>query len=282
MSFTFYFFVQEKNNLSLSNIISDFKIILKYTIPIHLSNLIGILGRSFERNILLITASSTQFAFYSVAMFKIPYIDIIKSSIGHVMIDQLSSNKIKNSDKILLWNYASIKLASIVYPSIIFFFVNAEIIIKILFTEKYEAASNLYRILILSFLFSPLFTGQVLQAYNQKKQLFRSELFTLLLSIILCPVLIYKFDIMGACIAFTIITLFNSLIQFYYLKLSTQLKLNISLFYELFKLVLIYLLAALFISFSLNYFDISSFVSLVLQSIFFLLIFFKKSLKLFL
>ena len=146
--FTFYFLIKEKDNLSLIKIYSDFKVILKYTVPLHLSNLLGTIGRSLDRNILLYIATSTQFAFYSIAMFRIPYIDIVKGSIGHVMINQLSSNKINEKNKNELWNLASIKLSSIVYPSIIFFFINGETFLQILFTEKYITASYLYRILI--------------------------------------------------------------------------------------------------------------------------------------
>lgn len=279
--FTLYFLIKEKNNLSFIKILLDFKVILKYTIPLHVSNLLGTIGRSLDRNILLFIATSSQFALYSVAMFRIPYIDIIKGSIGHVMIDQLSSNKITNKNKNILWNQASIKLASIVYPSIIFFLINTEIIISILFTEKYINASNLYRILILSFLLAPLFTGQVLQAFNLKKQLFKSELSTLGLSLILNSILIYKYNVIGACIAFTIVTLSNSIIQFYYLKIDTTLSFINSTFYELFKLVLIYLIIGIAIKFFFTALGFSLFISMVFQSIIFLTIFYKKSLKLF-
>jgi len=279
--FTFYFLIKEKDNLSLIKIYSDFKVILKYTVPLHLSNLLGTIGRSLDRNILLYIATSTQFAFYSIAMFRIPYIDIVKGSIGHVMINQLSSNKINEKNKNELWNLASIKLSSIVYPSIIFFFINGETFLQILFTEKYITASYLYRILILSFLFAPLFTGQVLQAFNLKKQLFKSELLTLFLSIILNSILIYKFNVMGACIAFTIVTLSNSLIQFYYLKLNTPLNLNNSLMSEVFKMVLIYITVGLSTNLICSFLGVSSITSMVFQSIIFLVIFCKKSLKLF-
>ena len=214
-------------------------------------------------------------------MFRIPYIDIVKGSIGHVMINQLSSNKINEKNKNELWNLASIKLSSIVYPSIIFFFINGETFLQILFTEKYITASYLYRILILSFLFAPLFTGQVLQAFNLKKQLFKSELLTLFLSIILNSILIYKFNVMGACIAFTIVTLSNSLIQFYYLKLNTPLNLNNSLMSEVFKMVLIYITVGLSTNLICSFLGVSSITSMVFQSIIFLVIFCKKSLKLF-
>ena len=52
--FTFYFLIKEKDNLSLIKIYSDFKVILKYTVPLHLSNLLGTIGRSLDRNILRI------------------------------------------------------------------------------------------------------------------------------------------------------------------------------------------------------------------------------------
>ena len=279
--FTFYFLIKEKNNLSFIKIYSDFKVILKYTLPLHISNLLGTIGRSLDRNILLYIATSTQFAFYSIAMFRIPYIDIVKGSIGHVLINDLSSNKITEKNKNVLWNLAAIKLSSIVYPSIIFFFINAETILQILFTEKYISASYLYRILILSFLFAPLFTGQVLQAFNLKKELFKSELLTLFLSIILNSILIYKFNVMGACIAYTIVTLSNSLFQFYYLKLDTSLNFNNSLLSEVFMIVLIYISIGLSAHLICSFLFFSLIISMVFQSIIFIVIFYKKSLKLF-
>tara|TARA_Y100001958_G_C21246013_1_gene576140 strand:+ start:1352 stop:2761 length:1410 start_codon:yes stop_codon:yes gene_type:complete len=279
--FTFYFYNNEKSNISIKLVFNEFLDILKYIIPLHLSNFFGMIGRSLDKNILLFMVSPSQFALYSIAMFRIPYIDIVKGSIGHVLIDKLSSVKTSMNKKNNLWNLASIKLASIVYPSIIIFFINADIIINILFTEKYIESVNLFRILILSFLLYPLITSYVFAAFNLKKTLLKAEFYSMVLSFLINPLLIYYYGILGACIGFTLVTLLNQCIQFYFIKIKTSFTFKKRTLTNIFNIISLYLISGLSIYFIFNYFDLKSLYSLVFQSLIFLIIFYKKSFKFF-
>lgn len=280
-SFMVYFLRNEWKHFEPRNIINESSVILRYTIPFHLSTLIGSFGRSMERNFLLFFATSAQFALYSVAMFRIPYIDIIRGSIGNILLERISCENITFVEKNELFNQGFSKVSAIAYPSIILFFINSDLLITVLFTEIYIEASILYKVLLVSFIPSPLITTPVLMASNFKKIFLKCEVYTLIIATLLASLLVYNFQVLGACIAFSATTILNSAMSYYYVVKNTSFRIRKSSIFKALKLCMVYLVAGILLRALLETCFYEPFIILGCQVIGFAWIFKVESLSLF-
>lgn len=186
------------------------KEVIKYSFTMHLANLIGSTGRGIERYLFLGILSANEFAMYGVAMFRIPFLDIVRGSFGSVLNADLKQGT--RTDGSIFTS-----LAIIVYPSVAFAFINAHQIIEILFTVSYLDVVPLYRLAILSFLLYPILVAPYFQAFNLRKQFLKAEVVTLIFGVFSASILIYFFKLVGGILSFSLLSVFSVLIQLYYL-----------------------------------------------------------------
>jgi len=186
------------------------KEVLKYSLTMHLANLVGSTGRGIERYMFLGILTANEFAIYGIAMFRIPYLDIVRGSFGSILIADLKQKKKTEAN-------ISSRLAIIVYPSVMFALLNANQIIEILFTESYLNVVPYYRLTALSFLLYPLLLAPYFQAFNLRKEFLKAEITTLILGVLSAVILIYLFGLLGGIVSFSLISVSSGLIQLYFL-----------------------------------------------------------------
>ncbi|MCF8227287.1 MAG: oligosaccharide flippase family protein [Bacteroidales bacterium] len=173
-----------------------------YAIPFAGAIIIGSLNRRFDKLFVNKYISAEDFAIYSVAFFNIPIITEAIHSIQAVIVPELSSlyNSSRFNEMADLWKKAVTIVASINIPSIIYFYIIAEILFSIVYTDKYIDAASYFRLYIIVYVFFIFLRGVILRASNKTKYLFYIDLICFPIIIVSGYLLIRAFGIYGAVI----------------------------------------------------------------------------------
>lgn len=115
----------------------------------------------------------TEFAIYAVGCFQLPLIGMLSESVNSVMIPRMSELQLSDNrvEMIRLVAKATRKLAVVYFPVFIFFFITAETLITLLFTEQYKGSATIFRIFILMLPTGALISDAIVRAYKELGQL---------------------------------------------------------------------------------------------------------------
>jgi len=96
---------------------------ITYAFPMGMGKIIGEVGRVFDKLILSAFLSSSDFAVYSIANFRIPFINILYTSIGNVVLPQVSKCSEKNNfqEAKRLWHKMIVSYSLVTIPMVFFF-----------------------------------------------------------------------------------------------------------------------------------------------------------------
>lgn len=148
---------KQKSGLSIQEI-------FQYSVPIMFASIGGIIMRSSDQFYISRYFGTESFADYSNGFIQLPFVGMITGAAAVVLMPIFSKIIDDKSDINVLiqtWESTLIKSATIIYPMVIFFILNAEAIIIILFTDLYlnsilffqlAMAVNFFNVII----FSPL------------------------------------------------------------------------------------------------------------------------------
>lgn len=174
--------------------------LLVYSLPFGVGLIAQNIALRIDQFILIDHVSTSEFAMYSIAFYGIPIINFILSSINNVAMPEFTSlSKSKDYEGVkYLWRRIIQKTTSVVIPALGFFILFAPEIIKILFTEEYLDSVLYYRIYLFTVLFSATSYGLILRATNNTKSVMISNLFGLVITVVLGFVLIPEYKMIGA------------------------------------------------------------------------------------
>lgn len=113
--------------------------------------------------------NSVEFAIYAVGCFQLPLIGMLSESVNSVMIPRMSELQITDDrrEMIRLVARSTGKLALIYFPVFVFFFITAETLVVLLFTEDYIQSTSIFRIFILLLPLGALISDPVVRAYKE-------------------------------------------------------------------------------------------------------------------
>ena len=203
---------------------------VKYAFPLGIGRIVGGIRMKADKFILSALLLPTDFAVYSIANFKIPMINLFYSSVGNVVLPQLTTYRHEGkSDAVIdIWHKMIAKYASVTIPVAIFFFVMADLIVTFLYTDQYAASVNIYRIFLLIFVIQMLERGAILRAYDQTKFIFKASLVGASLGVPLAYLLIKNYGLVGGAVSAVIALYVETGMQLY--KSKRLLKLQFSNF----------------------------------------------------
>lgn len=177
---------------------------LRYSAPLGLSKVLGSFREWFDKIIVSLFFTPTQFAIYTVAAKESPAIILFTYAIGRVLLPQyvrlLSNNEKRNF--LRLWHKAISKIALVIFPSFLFLEFFAEQFITFLYTKEYADSIMLFRIYILTI---PLFVtnyGIILQAMGKTLIILKLALISLTFNIVLNITLVKSIGFTGPSIAY--------------------------------------------------------------------------------
>lgn len=173
-----------------------------YSLPFGIALILNMVSGRLDKFMINQYITPSEFGVYSIAFLGIPILSQFFSSIHNVVVPELSILFSKNelakaSD---LWKRTVDKTSSLTIPSVFLFWVLANEIITILYTEAYVEAANYYRIFIFMFFVSMFSHEIILRASNQTKYILLSNIIGTVLTIIIGIIIIPMFHLYGAVI----------------------------------------------------------------------------------
>ncbi|GAB3713161.1 oligosaccharide flippase family protein [Flavobacterium koreense] len=204
----------------ISNVIS-YKEIIKNALPMMTSGLLLLLLNTTNVFMLGIMSTSKSVGIYN-ASYKIGLLVLLVLAsvnviIGPKIAELFHKNKIAELKKII--HQSTYFTAIITLPIVLFLLVFNKDLLAIL-GSNYQEGSTVLTIIILSSFFSAISgnVDQILNMSNNQNTLLRINLICLVINILLCYILIPKYNIVGAAIASTCSTVLMNLICNIYIK----------------------------------------------------------------
>jgi len=182
--------------------------ILRYSLPLGMGNAIGNMGRNIENYVITYLLSPEKFAIYAIANFRIPYLHMVYDSISSVALLKISELQRNNdlNNIIRIWHRIMIQIACIIIPSVILFYILAEPIIIFLFSEQYLQSIQIFRILLINTFGSIIAPAVILRSFNYTGYMFKVDICTFIVGIVISYILTLHFSLMGAAISSLICT----------------------------------------------------------------------------
>ena len=231
---------------------------LKYNIWVAISGVLGKVGQSMDKIILLALVSTSDFAIYAIGFIQIPLLSTFYNSIGDVTltnISHLSSESIQSQKTLNLYkNMLSIN-ALITFPIICFGFFYIESIIILLFGKQYITSANIFIIINLTALIQMTGFGYIIRGYGNTRPLLISNTVRLIFGIMLGYIFINYFGIIGAAISYTTVYFLNGLILLHYSLKIIGAPFSIIFPWKSMFIMLLISLSSLLIVYPLKYFN---------------------------
>ncbi|PJE48065.1 MAG: hypothetical protein CUR34_00870 [Sediminibacterium sp.] len=195
----YYIFKYIPGDWDLPRISSMWEMV-KFSIPLGLSSVIGTITTQLSGMIVALQTSPEDFAIYVNGAREVPLIGIVTGSISIVIMSEMAQ-KIKNGDlqaALALFRKSAVVSACFLIPIMIFLLIQAENFITILYSNKYESSVIPFRIYLLAIPIRIVYYSAAFIALGKsKKILFRSAI-DLCLTAIFCYILVSLFGYNGA------------------------------------------------------------------------------------
>ncbi|AQQ71512.1 Polysaccharide biosynthesis protein [Limihaloglobus sulfuriphilus] len=230
----------KKIELTRTNFISQFK----YSVPLSLAAIIGAFAAYADKlSINILNADPELFASYFNGAFELPLVGVIGGAVTMTMLPSMTEYVKENRiDKFLsLWHRSQIKVAFILFPMWLFFFVFAKEIILVLFSDKYESSVVYFQIFLCLIPARLCVFSRITVPLNRNWIYTGGHLIQLIVGYVACFILIRRFGGIGAAIGMLISIYANVL----FLAYNCSKLLNIR-FYEIWplRLFLVYFIYA--------------------------------------
>jgi O-antigen/teichoic acid export membrane protein len=173
---------------------------IRYSIPFGLAVALRVFSTRIDKIICLTLISTADFAIYAVAFYGVPGIQQVYDSLVQVYVVKLTEEyQSGNYERVgKIYRELISKTFSYTLPLVLIITLYADVIIKFLFTEKYLAATPLFRIYLISILFMALGGGLILRASGNTKKTLKAYFISSLITIPLAFILIKEFYLWGA------------------------------------------------------------------------------------
>lgn len=201
---------------------------LKYSVPLGLAIMIGTLFKNIDKYLVADMTSPKQFAVYINGAMEIPLIQVITGSIMVILIPEFASlYKSGNIEKIVhLWQKAMTKCSLFIFPIMIFLFIMAEEVMRVIFSAKFTESSQPFRVYLLLLPIRITQFGAIYMAVGKNRSMLNRSLIALALNFALSIFMIKKFGPIGAAFAsVSVLYLFSTPFNLFFVRKQ----LNVSL-----------------------------------------------------
>lgn len=173
---------------------------LRYSLPIGASGAIAELSRIVDKIIVSSYFSPADLAIYARGAMEIPMLSVIINSLGNILMPKFVKSYAENdiSNILVYWHRSTVLIAFVVYPMMVLMITIGDVLIPMLFTEKFNDSIIIFQIYTFTLLFRITTYDSIVRAMGQTKMLLRVTLISLVLNMILTISMIELFGIIGA------------------------------------------------------------------------------------
>lgn len=186
-----------------------------YSVPLGLATMLGSITLQMHSIIVASICSPEDFAVYINGAMEIPIIGIVTGSITTVVFAEMSEMCAKGDKAaaLKLFQKASIKSASILFPTMCFLLVTASPFITFMYSEQYQASVVPFVIYLFVLPVRIVVYGAALMALGMTRVILVRSILDLVINAILCFILVKLIGYIGAALAI-ILTLYFWTIPF--------------------------------------------------------------------
>lgn len=145
--------------------------LLKYSVPLSLSQFVGNFGRQISLLIVAPLLLVEEFGIYANGAIELPLVSMLTGSAVAVITPEIVRlyGENRREECVQLWQKAAEKTALIIFPIFVFFMFNAENFMVVLFSEKYFEAAVPFRIFLLLLPMRIIYFGTVFIAAGRSQ-----------------------------------------------------------------------------------------------------------------
>jgi len=182
-----------------------------------MSKFTGEIGNRIDKLIFAHFFSKQDFAMYSVASFRIPFVNLLFPSISNVIVPQISlmANEKNYNGARLLWHKMINIFSLITIPFLVFSFFTARELITLLYTSQYIEAVPIYQLILLTFIIQIFARGTIITAFGKTSYFLKIQLISTICGIIMGLLLIKNFGMAGAAITYVVTFYLSGIMQIY-------------------------------------------------------------------
>ena len=190
---------------------------LGYSFYLGLATIVGMLTTQLDKLSISLFFRPDQFSIYSVGAVEIPVIGLLTGAVTAIILPEFAKlHKEKNTKKLIsLWHNSIRKTAVLLLPMMCFLLLFAEEALVLIFSKKYIASANIFRIYLILIPARVTVFGSVLMAINKTKVILTNSVLALILDFVLNIIFIKWLGLIGPAIT-TIISIYW--LQLYQLK----------------------------------------------------------------
>ena len=159
----------------------------KFAIPLGMTDVVNILNHSLDRYLVMVFFTAAAMAEYQMGAWKVPVISTIAYAVGNVYLPRYKElfDQNKQAEAIAIWRQSVVKVSLIVVPVTFGFWVAAEDLIRLLFTDEYLAAVPVFRWYMLLTLGRVAQYGGPILAAGKTRYILYASVFTLLSNLVI-------------------------------------------------------------------------------------------------
>ncbi|MBK9165446.1 MAG: oligosaccharide flippase family protein [Acidobacteria bacterium] len=141
---------------------------IAYALPLGFSGLLWNAHANLHFFVVGNRFNTAAFAIYAVGCFQLPLIGMLSESVNSVLIPRMTELQSADdrSSMVELLARASSKLAIVYLPIFAFFFITAETVITLLFTEAYVASTPIFRVFLFLIPLGIVMSDSVVRVYT--------------------------------------------------------------------------------------------------------------------
>ena len=173
---------------------------LRYSLPFGLSVLLGTLQGNLHHMVVSHSFDAATFAIFAVGCLQVPLIDFIAVPMADVMMVKMTEARRDGhlAHAKAIWHQAMSDLALLFVPLVGLLIVVADSLIVLLYTDSYAASAPIFRVFILSVLFTPLQIESVLRAHADTRWVLLLTTIQLAIVALLIRPFLNQFGLIGA------------------------------------------------------------------------------------
>ena len=163
----------------------SYKEIFKFSIPLLTASIWGIIISSADQFFISRYFGKEIFADFSNGSMELPFVGMIVGACATVLspvFSRMSHEKVDPKKEIYpLWMSVFEKTAKLIYPLVIYCLVFADVVMVVLYGQKYEISSNYFRIKLITNFFTLIAYGPLIISIGKVKYYSNVHMFTALI-----------------------------------------------------------------------------------------------------